>query len=142
MQHDAAGMVRHGAMRVRTQRACVLPRRILTKRHCMQAGGGPATVADDYPYPNLNPNPNLDQAGGGPTVAEVYEKPVFQVKDLPGITDPLGFFDPMGFTEDASEGKVRPRHSLEYSPHPATQPHQSLAPTLSRIPTPSPTKLC
>ena len=104
----------------------------------MQAGGGPTC----YPYPNLNPNPNLDQAGGGPTVAEVYEKPVFQVKDLPGITDPLGFFDPMGFTEDASEGKVRPRHSLEYSLHPATQPHQSLAPTLTRIPSPSPTKLC
>ena len=102
----------------------------------------PADVRPCYPYPNLNPNPNLDQAGGGPTVAEVYEKPVFQVKDLPGITDPLGFFDPMGFTEDASEGKVRPRHSLEYSPHPATQPHQSLAPTLTRIPSPSPTKLC
>ena len=47
------------------------------------------------------------QAGGGPTVAEVYEKPVFNVKELPGITDPLGFFDPIGFTEGASEGKVR-----------------------------------
>jgi len=48
-----------------------------------------------------------DEAGGGPTVAQVYEKPVFNVKELPGITDPLGFFDPIGFTEGASEGKVR-----------------------------------
>ena len=143
MQHDAAGMVRHGAMRVRTQRACVLPRRIhLLNAIACRPAEGLRPWRTGYPYPNLNPNPNLDQAGGGPTVAEVYEKPVFQVKDLPGITDPLGFFDPMGFTEDASEGKVRPRHSLEYSPHPATQPHQSLAPTLTRIPTPSPTKLC
>ena len=79
----------HGAAWCRVHAACmrlVVPhaaeRRMPTERHCMQAGGGP-------------------------TVAEVYEKPVFQVKDLPGITDPLGFFDPMGFTEDASEGKVR-----------------------------------
>merc|ERR1711966_68313 len=48
-----------------------------------------------------------DEEGGGPTVKEVYEKPVFNVKELPGITDPLGFFDPAGFTEGASEGKVR-----------------------------------
>ena len=47
------------------------------------------------------------QVGGGPTVAEVYEQPIFNIKDLPGITDPLGFFDPIGFTEGASEGKVR-----------------------------------
>ena len=31
---------------------------------------------------------------------------MFNVKELPGITDPLGFFDPIGFTEGASEGKV------------------------------------
>merc|ERR1719498_448081 len=44
---------------------------------------------------------------GGPTTKEVYGKPVFDVKALPGITDPLGFFDPLGFTDGASEGKIR-----------------------------------
>jgi hypothetical protein len=29
------------------------------------------------------------------------------VKELAGVTAPLGFFDPVGFTEDASEGKIR-----------------------------------
>jgi hypothetical protein len=33
--------------------------------------------------------------------------PKFDVKELAGVTDPLGFFDPVGFTEDASEGKIR-----------------------------------
>jgi hypothetical protein len=31
----------------------------------------------------------------------------FDVKELPGITGPLGFFDPVGFTTDKSEGKIR-----------------------------------
>jgi hypothetical protein len=31
----------------------------------------------------------------------------FDVKDLPGITAPLGFFDPVGFSADATEGKIR-----------------------------------
>jgi hypothetical protein len=31
----------------------------------------------------------------------------FDVKELAGVTAPLGFFDPVGFTEDASEGKIR-----------------------------------
>merc|ERR1719426_266573 len=50
---------------------------------------------------------DAEEAAGGPTTKEVYEKPVFQVKEMAGITDPLGFFDPVGFTEGASEGKVR-----------------------------------
>ena len=29
------------------------------------------------------------------------------VRDMPGVTPPLGFFDPVGFTTDASEGKVK-----------------------------------
>merc|ERR1719235_1864170 len=33
--------------------------------------------------------------------------PVFTVKDMPGITEPLGFFDPLGFSEGASEGKIK-----------------------------------
>jgi len=31
----------------------------------------------------------------------------FSVRDLPGISAPLGFFDPLGFSADASEGKIR-----------------------------------
>jgi hypothetical protein len=31
----------------------------------------------------------------------------FDVKQLAGITAPLGFFDPVGFTTDKSEGKIR-----------------------------------
>merc|ERR1712216_73454 len=31
----------------------------------------------------------------------------FDVKDLAGITEPVGFFDPLGFTTDKSEGKIR-----------------------------------
>jgi hypothetical protein len=41
------------------------------------------------------------------TVSETEIKSKFDVKDLAGITAPLGFFDPAGFTEDASEGKIR-----------------------------------
>merc|ERR1719171_3036152 len=33
--------------------------------------------------------------------------PTFNVKDMPGITGPLGFFDPVGFSADASEGKIK-----------------------------------
>jgi len=50
---------------------------------------------------------DADAAAGGPTVEEIFAKPVFDVKKMPGITDPLGFFDPAGFTEGASEGKIR-----------------------------------
>lgn len=50
---------------------------------------------------------DAEETAGGPKVAEIYDKPVFNVKEMPGITDPLGFFDPAGFTEGASEGKVR-----------------------------------
>merc|ERR1719450_1776233 len=31
----------------------------------------------------------------------------FDVKDLAGITEPMGFFDPLGFSADASEGKIK-----------------------------------
>merc|ERR1712151_1472472 len=41
------------------------------------------------------------------TVSETEAKSKFDVKDLAGITAPLGFFDPAGFTENASEGKIR-----------------------------------
>tara|TARA_B110001452_G_scaffold123525_1_gene102426 strand:- start:1492 stop:2118 length:627 start_codon:yes stop_codon:yes gene_type:complete len=33
--------------------------------------------------------------------------PVFDVKELPGVSAPLGFFDPAGFTVGASEGKIK-----------------------------------
>ena len=29
------------------------------------------------------------------------------VRDMPGIAAPLGFFDPLGFTKDASDGKIK-----------------------------------
>merc|ERR1719356_2268741 len=35
------------------------------------------------------------------------QEKAFDIKDLAGITEPLGFFDPVGFTTDASEGKIR-----------------------------------
>merc|ERR1719486_1794904 len=44
---------------------------------------------------------------GGPTTKEVYDKPVFKVEEMAGVTAPLGFFDPAGFTDGASEGKIR-----------------------------------
>jgi len=33
--------------------------------------------------------------------------PPFDVRTLPGVSAPLGFFDPVGFCSDASEGKIR-----------------------------------
>jgi len=50
---------------------------------------------------------DAEEATGGPTTKEVFERPVFDVKEMPGITDPMGFWDPAGFTEGASEGKIR-----------------------------------
>jgi hypothetical protein len=48
-----------------------------------------------------------EEAAGGPTTAEIYDKPVFNVKDMAGITEPMGFWDPIGFTDEATEGKIR-----------------------------------
>jgi len=39
--------------------------------------------------------------------ASTTEAPKFNVKDMAGITGPLGFFDPAGFSADASENKIR-----------------------------------
>ena len=36
-------------------------------------------------------------------VEEPPPAPVFDVKQMAGVTDPLGFFDPVGFCDDASE---------------------------------------
>jgi hypothetical protein len=33
--------------------------------------------------------------------------PKFNVRNLPGVSAPLGFFDPLGFSTDASQGRVR-----------------------------------
>ena len=52
------------------------------------------------------------QAGGGGE----GPGPSFNVRDLPGITDPLGFFDPAGFCEDATEGKIRFYREVEVRP--------------------------
>merc|ERR1719502_1068532 len=45
---------------------------------------------------------SAEVTGGGPP-----PPPQFDVRSLPGVTAPLGFFDPAGFTEGASEGKIR-----------------------------------
>ena len=31
----------------------------------------------------------------------------YDVRALPGVTEPLGFFDPLGFTVGASEGRIK-----------------------------------
>merc|ERR1719163_1047219 len=38
---------------------------------------------------------------------EAPPPPAFDVKQMAGVTGPLGFFDPIGFCEEASEGKIR-----------------------------------
>jgi hypothetical protein len=48
-----------------------------------------------------------EDEAGGPTTKEIYDKPVFDVKKMPGITGPLDFFDPAGFSNGASEGRLR-----------------------------------
>merc|ERR1719436_606738 len=48
----------------------------------------------------LQTGEKLFELKGGATTA-------FNVRDMPGITDPAGFWDPMGFCKDASEGKIR-----------------------------------
>ena len=40
-------------------------------------------------------------------VGAVAMQGTFNVRSMPGITGPLGFFDPLGFSEGASEGKVK-----------------------------------
>merc|ERR1712176_803066 len=50
-----------------------------------------------------------DAADAGEASAEITttEAPKFNVKDMAGVTGPLGFWDPAGFTTDASENKIR-----------------------------------
>jgi hypothetical protein len=56
-------------------------------------------------------NDAMDEAVAGDGAATDVAKDAvaakFDVKELAGITGPLGFFDPAGFTSDASEGKIR-----------------------------------
>merc|ERR1711937_1088189 len=44
---------------------------------------------------------------GEDTETETEPEPVFDVKEMAGVTAPLGFFDPLGFCTDAPEGKIR-----------------------------------
>jgi len=48
-----------------------------------------------------------EDAVGGPTTKEIFDKPIFDVKEMPGVTAPLGFWDPAGFSAGASEEKIR-----------------------------------
>jgi hypothetical protein len=41
------------------------------------------------------------------TDTELEPEPAFDVKEMAGVTAPLGFFDPLGFSSDATEGKIR-----------------------------------
>merc|ERR1719460_2808761 len=68
--------------------AFVPPRTALSSR--MQAEAEPIAADLDDAIPSPPPPP-----------------PAFDVKTLPGISGPLGFFDPVGFSKDASEGKIR-----------------------------------
>jgi len=52
-------------------------------------------------------NPVGVRSGSRVRAASSRMQKAFDVKDLPGVTEPLGFFDPVGFTEDKSEGKIR-----------------------------------
>ena len=51
------------------------------------------------------------QQFGGPPPQQQYGGPpaqgFFNVRDMPGVTAPLGFWDPLGFSQTASEGKVK-----------------------------------
>lgn len=42
-------------------------------------------------------------ASRAPAVTMQY----YDVRALPGVTEPLGFFDPLGFTVGASEGRIK-----------------------------------
>ena len=41
----------------------------------------------------------MQQYGGPPQQG-------FNVRDMPGVSGPIGFFDPLEFSKEASEGKV------------------------------------
>jgi hypothetical protein len=47
------------------------------------------------------------QEAAAATADEEPPAPKFDVRDLPGVTGPFGFFDPMGFTADVTEGRAR-----------------------------------
>jgi len=49
--------------------------------------------------------PTMQEAEG--TDTELEPEPAFDVKEMAGVTAPLGFFDPLGFSSDATEGKIR-----------------------------------
>jgi len=49
----------------------------------------------------------MDDAVGAAPVAAVAAVATFDVKSMPGVSAPLGFFDPLDFCGEASEGKIR-----------------------------------
>ena len=38
---------------------------------------------------------------------QMYDPPSFDLRSMPGVCAPLGFWDPMGFTIGASEGRIK-----------------------------------
>jgi light-harvesting complex I chlorophyll a/b binding protein 4 len=79
------------------------------------ARAGPIRLNENEMEPEEGWNPEnlmdmMDTAEatvGGATVAEVFERPRFDMKALAGVTDPLGFWDPLGFSTGVTEGKAR-----------------------------------
>lgn len=57
----------------------------------------------------LKDNQRQQERKGQIMIAEeaAGDRPKLNVKDLAGITEPMGFWDPLGFTKDATEGKIR-----------------------------------
>merc|ERR1712118_416490 len=45
--------------------------------------------------------------GATAPLSMVATTPTFDVRSMPGVTAPLGFFDPLNFCGDASEGKIK-----------------------------------
>merc|ERR1711862_66743 len=52
-------------------------------------------------------SPTMQVASEGEAEAEIPVEPKFTMRDLAGVTAPLGYFDPAGFADGASEGKQR-----------------------------------
>jgi len=70
-----------------------------------------AALAPALRVPRSAVRMQADTPAGDAPAGEVAEAeptpPKFSVRDLPGISAPLGFFDPLNFCEDATEGKIK-----------------------------------
>jgi hypothetical protein len=67
------------------------------------------------PALKMRVNKNVNVANRGPVMAakRAPAAKTFDLKELAGVTEPLGFFDPVGFSEDISEGRARYYREVE-----------------------------